>query len=38
MGELQVDEENAETVLKAMGKSLRSSWEWNKDSSSSSDQ
>jgi len=38
MGELQVDEENAETVLKAMGKSLRSSWEWNKDSSSSTDQ
>lgn len=38
MGELQVDEENAETVLKAMGKSLRSSWEWNKDGSSSTDQ
>ena len=38
MGELQVDEENAETVLKAMGKSLRNSWEWNKDSSSSTDQ
>jgi phosphatidylserine decarboxylase len=34
MGELQVDEENAETVLRAMGKSIRSSWEWNKGNSS----
>ena len=29
MGELQVDEKNAEDVLRAMGKSIRSSWEWD---------
>ena len=34
MGELQVDEENSEAVLKAMGKSIRSSWEWDKGTSS----